>query len=67
MSATSVLRPAHVARPRPTVRGILGRIARLDALHRNRVALEALDDHLLRDIGLTRADVDEELRRPLGR
>lgn len=65
MSATSVLRSEHVGRPRLTVRGILARLAVLDALHRNRMDLKALDDRMLRDVGLTRADVDAELRRPL--
>ena len=66
MSATSALRPAAVARPRLTVRGILDRLASLDARYRDRMDLEALDDRMLRDIGLTRADVAAELRRPLG-
>ena len=67
MSATSVLRHARFARPRHPVRGILERIVRFDALYRNRMDLRALDDHLLRDVGLTRADVAAELRRPLVR
>jgi len=66
MSATSALRSATVALPRPTVRGILDRLASLDARYRNRMDLEALDDRMLRDVGLTRADVAAELRRPLG-
>ena len=65
MSVPSVLRLAPVARPRLTVRGVLARLVRYDALHRNRMDLKALDDAMLRDIGLTRADVDAELRRPL--
>lgn len=65
MSATSVLRSAQLARPRLTVRGLLQRLASLDARHRNRMDMQALDDHLLRDIGLSRADVAAELRRPL--
>jgi uncharacterized protein YjiS (DUF1127 family) len=67
MSATSVLRPARLARPRLTVRGVLARLVSYDAVYRKRVALGAIDDHILRDIGLTRADIDAELRRPLGR
>ena len=31
---------------------------------RSRIALKHLDDHLLRDIGLSRAEADEEARRP---
>ena len=65
MSATSILSPVRTDRPRLTVRGILGRFVRFDARYRNRADLKALDDHLLRDVGLTRADVASELRRPL--
>ena len=65
MSATSVLRLARVVPPRLAVRGLLARLLRYDARHRTRMDLKALDDAMLRDIGLTRADVDAELRRPL--
>ena len=65
MSATSILSPVRTDRPRLTVRGILESIVRFDARYRNRMDLQALDDHLLRDVGLTRADVAAELRRPL--
>ena len=65
MSAASVLRSVRTARPRLTVRGILEGILRFDAHYRSRMGLRALDDHLLRDIGLTRADISAELRRPL--
>jgi uncharacterized protein YjiS (DUF1127 family) len=36
----------------------------LDAVHRQRHDLAQLDDHLLRDIGVTRAEVERELARP---
>ncbi len=65
MSATSVLRHAQIALPRFTVRGFVERLVTFDARYRNRMDLKALDDHMLRDIGLTHADVDSELRRPL--
>lgn len=32
--------------------------------HRQRLALAALDDHLLRDIGLSRSQVAAEIRKP---
>jgi uncharacterized protein YjiS (DUF1127 family) len=64
MSAT-VLRPVRVARPRLTMRGLIAWLADLDARHRARLRLASLDDHLLRDIGVTRADVEAEVRRPL--
>ena len=62
MSATADLRRALLARPRLTVRGLLDRLADLDARHRTRIDLIALDDRMLRDVGLTRADVADELR-----
>jgi uncharacterized protein YjiS (DUF1127 family) len=65
MSATSVLRRATPARPRLTVRGFLARLVHYDAIRRNRIAMQALDDRLLRDIGLTRADIAAEVRRPV--
>lgn len=34
---------------------------------RQRAMLARLDEHLLRDIGLSRADVEEELRKPFWR
>lgn len=35
--------------------------------HRERNALSAMDDRLLRDIGVTRADVDQEINKPVWR
>jgi uncharacterized protein YjiS (DUF1127 family) len=64
MSAT-VLRHVRLARPRRTVRGLLGFLADLDARWRARAQLARLDDHILRDIGISRAEIDAELRRRL--
>ncbi len=36
-------------------------------LYRQRRSLEALDDRMLKDIGLTRCDVEAEVSRPLWR
>ena len=64
MPATSAHRPVRLARPRLSVRGVLGFLADARrALSRARRSSAQLDDHLLRDIGITRADVDAELRR----
>lgn len=65
MSATSVLRHAQFGWPRLAVRGLIQRLVERDARYRNRAEMMALDDHILRDIGLTRADIAAELRRPL--
>lgn len=65
MHATSVLRPAHTARPRLTVQGVLGFLATLDASYRARAHLAELDDRMLRDIGITRAEVAAEQRQSL--
>lgn len=35
--------------------------------HRQRRSLAALDDHLLRDVGLSRADVSRECEKPFWR
>ena len=39
-------------------------LARLQAHARNRHAIQTLDDNMLKDIGLTRADIDNELSKP---
>ncbi len=57
------------ARPRRKVGGFLARLlaalAEADRIHRERRYLAEMDDALLRDIGITRADVEAELRRPI--
>lgn len=65
MPAVSISRNARLVRSRLSVRGLLKVIADVDARYRSRVQLMELDDNMLRDIGLTRADVAAELRRPL--
>jgi uncharacterized protein YjiS (DUF1127 family) len=60
---TTTLSPVRSARPRLTVRGVLDFLTTADARHRTRMNLRELDDHLLRDMGITRADVDAELGR----
>lgn len=50
--------------PRLRWRTLLRRLLAMDALFRERTDLAALDDHILRDIGATRADVEAALRRP---
>jgi uncharacterized protein YjiS (DUF1127 family) len=59
------LRAARPFWPRLSVRGILDRLMALDALYRQRRTLESLDDRMLRDIGVTRAEVEAEIRQPL--
>jgi uncharacterized protein YjiS (DUF1127 family) len=63
MTTTTAQRPVRTARPRLTARGVLDFLAAADARHRARKSLKELDDHLLRDIGITRADVDAEVGR----
>ena len=65
MSATPTLRHVRIARPRLSVRGALDYLAALDARHRARLHLVELDDRMLRDIGVTRAEVRSELRNSL--
>lgn len=61
---TKILGETGFRTPRLDWRALLGRLAALDALHRERGRLAELDDRILRDIGVTRADVAETLRRP---
>jgi uncharacterized protein YjiS (DUF1127 family) len=44
--------------------GWLNRVLTMIAVGRSRRKLAALDDHLLRDIGLTRAEAQTEGQRP---
>jgi len=63
MTTTTMQRYSRTYRSRLSVRGILGFLAEADARHRARVQLRLLDDHLLRDMGITRADRDAEVRK----
>jgi uncharacterized protein YjiS (DUF1127 family) len=65
MSALAIMRHVRFARPRLSVRSLVDAAMKIDARHRSRVHLLELDDRMLRDMGLTRADVDAELRQPL--
>ena len=61
MSSLSISK--HHALPRFSARGLLDLVASVDARYRSRMALKAMDDRMVRDMGITRADVDSELRR----
>ena len=61
---SAVLSHVRLARPRLAVRGLFAALADLDRASRPR-PLAQLDDHILRDIGIGRAEIDEELRRRL--
>jgi uncharacterized protein YjiS (DUF1127 family) len=53
--------------PLRLVRGILLGYLTLEERRRQRRALMALDDRLLKDIGLSRADVEQECAKPYWR
>ena len=57
MFGTTALRHVRPVRPRLTVRALLAAFVEADRRYRARRQLAALDDHLLRDIGLTRTDL----------
>lgn len=61
---TNTHRPTRFGWPRLAWRRALGALVALDRLHRERADLAALDDRALRDIGVTRHDVEAALGRP---
>lgn len=65
MSALTTTRNVRIVRPRLSVRAFLKVLLDIDARYRARVQLESLDDHMLDDMGLTRADVAFEIKQPL--
>lgn len=46
------------------LRAVMRQIARWHALYRQRQQLASLSDHALKDIGLSRADIEPEVNRP---
>lgn len=44
---------------------VLGMVTTALSISRERRALESLDDHLLRDIGVSRTDAEKETKRPV--
>ena len=74
MSSRVVPFPASPGEPRrlsvkSPLATLLGRlvmgIGETDRLHRERRYLDEMDDRTLRDIGVTRAEVEAELRQPI--
>ncbi len=71
MSILPTILPADPAAPeehqhqtRKLSYGILGRLYMFVELARERHTLAQMDDHLLRDIGMTRDDARREYRKP---
>ncbi len=58
----AIARPATNPRHR---RGFIALLWQLAGLRRQRRMLVRLDDHALRDIGLSRADAQDEAARPI--
>lgn len=57
-------RLAQLYLPRLTLRTLVDRIVAADRTYRSREHLSRLDERMLRDMGVTRADVDHILGRP---
>ena len=51
----------------PAAKAVVARVARWQDVRAQRKELSELDDRTLRDIGLTRADVAAEIRKPFWR
>lgn len=51
------------SRPAGLIARLFARLAALDRHHREMRYLREMDDRLLRDIGVTRADIEAEMRR----
>jgi uncharacterized protein YjiS (DUF1127 family) len=65
---TPVSRPSATPRRRhilPVVAAPFARLAATLQFRRHRARLAALDDHLLRDIGISRAEAETESARPV--
>ena len=58
---------AGIAAPRSWSRALVLWLLDLEERRRQRAALMGLDDRLLKDIGLSRADVEREWNTPLWR
>jgi uncharacterized protein YjiS (DUF1127 family) len=58
---------AAVAKPFHCLAAALAVMLRLIERRRQRLQLSELDDHLLRDVGLTRRDVERECGKPFWR
>ena len=65
MTAHSALSRNRFATPRFS--GLLGRVLAAEARFRQRQDLTALDDHMLRDIGITRLQAEAEATKPFWR
>jgi uncharacterized protein YjiS (DUF1127 family) len=57
----------HVPSPFQAVTAAVVRLLHWQDVHRQRNHLSQLDDRMLEDIGLTRADVDYEISKPVWR
>lgn len=62
---TSIYHSAHHASCHTQPRSLFGKIANMLAISRQRRQLRDLDDHLLEDIGITRAEAIAESRQTL--
>ncbi len=59
--------PAHAPRPLQALTAMVGRVLSWQDVHCQRKHLAELDDRMLADIGLTRADVAYEIAKPVWR
>lgn len=57
----------RLSSPLPAAKAVVARVMRWQDVWTQRKELLELDDRMLKDIGLTRADVAAELRKPFWR
>lgn len=60
-------RTLRIPSPKQVAWGILNMLMEWQERHAERRALGRLDDRLLNDVGLSRADVDKEMSKPFWR
>ena len=65
MTIKTTTLPVRFPLSRHTRPALLGVVLKAYSIWRERQQLSALDEHMLKDVGLTRFDVETETKRPI--